>query len=597
MRVDGELIEILLTGPVTAESGPFAGAEGRIWVLPESASTAELMPIAATRDCLAPALVTVGHLEGQQVLVDLEATGSLLIAGDPALTGPVIRTLATELATTACADDLRVVVVGDLPAGIVALERIEVVADIAAGRDLVDAAADRIAEELGRLGLCTTWAGRLRNVGDGWTPTVVVAGPGLSSEDVTELIDFAAGRPGVALAVAVESDQPVPVGATHLALEGGTARLEPLGLDLAAPGMPDELLARTADLLRVALSDEPGEQLPVDLVDEDAIRDGQVTENGSAGANGAPSNDVIEKPLPTVLEDDPDRVLIRILGPVEIEGGDTPIDRRRVKELVVYLALHPRGATEAQIKNALWDEEPSRAAFNQTVFPARTALGAASDGTYHVPYVADCLYRPGPHLVTDWDILEAARQRVRQVPSDTVTRERLRTCLADVRGLPFEGTKGFEWAYEEGPPSSHPGDLGRVVSSGCDRRRHLERRGSSLPEFPPDRVRPRCRHSKPGKWRMAVPVAVAASRGGMWCGRGRPSTDIGQHFVTPLTASSLPLTFGFLSPRPCRRHRDRTGLRAGGWNRLGTRLDETPILRFSGAHCVGTCTVWQTEER
>ena len=98
-----------------------------------------------------------------------------------------------------------------------------------------------------------------------------------------------------------------------------------------------------------------------------------------------------------------------MIGRVEIEGARTPITRRRVKELVALLALHPHGLNEAQIKNALWlDEMPTTNAFNQAMSRARTSLGTDDNGDLYVPYVFDGVYRPGPSLMTDWHLVESA---------------------------------------------------------------------------------------------------------------------------------------------------------------------------------------------
>jgi hypothetical protein len=69
-----------------------------------------------------------------------------------------------------------------------------------------------------------------------------------------------------------------------------------------------------------------------------------------------------------------------------------------------------------------------------------------------VRYVEDCVYKPGPELVTDWSILEAAWMRASRSGS-TDDLAALGRALDEVRGLPFEGTKGYEWAYEMGLPS------------------------------------------------------------------------------------------------------------------------------------------------
>src|SRR5205814_1281150 len=98
----------------------------------------------------------------------------------------------------------------------------------------------------------------------------------------------------------------------------------------------------------------------------------------------------------------PGHVLVRVLGPVEIVGGQQPIDRRRSIELVVYLALHPDGVDDARLRTVLWpDAAPTQGAFNETVSRARRMLGLDPDGVHHLLPVDNRRYRVGHYVVTD----------------------------------------------------------------------------------------------------------------------------------------------------------------------------------------------------
>ena len=435
VRVDGDRVEVLLTEPVEAEHGPFEVVDGRVWVLPEDAVLDELLPIASQQTAPAPALVTVGHLGGCQVLIDLEV-GGLVVGGDRDLATRFFWSLALELATCTWADDLRVVVAGRAPTGIEAIDRVEVIDDIALERVRLVKDAEAMTAALDDVGVASRWLARLRNVGDAWAPTVLLVPPGVggSESDLRALVDM----PGIVV-VHWEDDQG-DAWTRRLLLHADGFRLEPLDLDLEPGGMDEEVVLAATDLLETAASDEPGEPLVMAVPPTDRSA-GQLT----LAEDGQPAVEPGSK-------DDPDRILVRILGPVEIEGGERPVDRRRVKEFIVFLALHPRGVTEAQIKDALWpDQEPTRSAFNQTVSRARTALSTASDGKPHIPYVADCLYRPGPHLVTDWQFLEAAWVHARSDLDDEGLRA-LADQVHEVRGLPFTSGQGYEWAFELGLP-------------------------------------------------------------------------------------------------------------------------------------------------
>jgi hypothetical protein len=123
-------------------------------------------------------------------------------------------------------------------------------------------------------------------------------------------------------------------------------------------------------------------------------------------------------------------VVVRVQGGVEVFGGARPVDRRRCTELVVYLALHPEGVDEEQIREALWPESnPTRSAFNETISRARRCLGLDPTGDHHVRHCERGRYRLGPYVH-----LETNRP---SVPGDQLA-------------LPFRGAKGYEWAYTEG---------------------------------------------------------------------------------------------------------------------------------------------------
>ena len=421
-------IEVLFAEPADGTSGPFHGMGSRAWVLPASTPIGELVA-RADRGCIAPALVGIGRADAGDVLVDLEAEGPLTVHGEPEDVTAVLWSMVLDLATHAWADDVRVVVCGLDDRGLVALDRVEIAASVDELITDVAGEARARADALSRLGASSTWDARVASLGDGWAPTIVVLGPRVRPSDVLAASEQLDACAGVALVVASSADAPVDR-QRRLLIAPGRAHvaLLPLGIVLEPAALPDDVLAALDDLIEVAVDDQPGEPL-VEGHDDVVI-------------------DLREPPAPTS-----NGVLVRIMGRVEIEGGKTKIDRRRAAEFVTLLALHPRGLTEGQIKAALWmDEEPTTNTFNKIVSRARVALGLDSTGEPHVRYVEDCVYKPGPELVTDWSILEAAWVRASRSgsPDDLAT---LGRAIDEVRGLPFEGTKGYEWAYEMGLPS------------------------------------------------------------------------------------------------------------------------------------------------
>ena len=419
VRVEGDRIEVLLTESVQAPAGPFEVTGGKVWTLPAESLDAHLAEIASQRTAPAPALATVGNLHGQPVLIDLEAR-LLGISGDAERARNLMWSMAAELATNPWSDDLRVIVVGHPVAGLANLERVEIVASADDVRASVDSWQASMTEALADLGLASSWDARLAGVGDAWAPAVVLLMPEAGDPDLPEgigvvrWISDAATEPGRTLHLGETSD-----------------RLEPVGLDLDPTGLDGQLLEAVGQLVEVALSDEPGEELvitpppaEIESVPAAALRVVDVR-------NGVPPLD------PEAL--DPDRVLVRVLGPVRIDGPNVPVFRRRTREFVVYLALHSEGVTDEQVITALWPgDTPSRTAFNQLVSRTRVLLGSASDGLPYIPHVQVGLYRPSRHLVSDLTLLERAIATGGALDDIEIT------------GTPFAGSEGFEWAYVEG---------------------------------------------------------------------------------------------------------------------------------------------------
>ena len=146
-------------------------------------------------------------------------------------------------------------------------------------------------------------------------------------------------------------------------------------------------LEATGELLSIAFSDEPGKPVILDLREDEVP-------SGPSPTKGVP---VLKPPRAVEAREAASAIFVRVLGPVVIEGLRTPVTRRRVRELIVFLALHPRGRHgEPDQGSTVAGDEPSNPAFNQTMSRARTALGEASDGMRYVGCVKNSRYRPHP---------------------------------------------------------------------------------------------------------------------------------------------------------------------------------------------------------
>jgi len=134
------------------------------------------------------------------------------------------------------------------------------------------------------------------------------------------------------------------------------------------------------------------------------------------------------------------RVVVRILGPVEVEGGQRPFGRAWSRELVVYLAAHGAATTD-QWTTALWpDSVRAPATAWSVVSDARRALGAGV-GTDHLPRTRGRL-SVAPSVTTDWECFRRLAAR-----ADTRSWHR---ALALVRGRPFSGLRTWDWPVTSG---------------------------------------------------------------------------------------------------------------------------------------------------
>lgn len=133
---------------------------------------------------------------------------------------------------------------------------------------------------------------------------------------------------------------------------------------------------------------------------------------------------------------------VGFLGPTAMIGSDYPLARHpKLSELIVYLALHPDGATSRNWTTALW---PDRRVPPQTVSnrlsEARRILGLASDG---LPRLRRCGER---HLLvefeSDWQRFQVLAQSER--PDDW------KAALSLVRGRPFDDLVQVQWVIFEG---------------------------------------------------------------------------------------------------------------------------------------------------
>ncbi|MEO8697803.1 MAG: bacterial transcriptional activator domain-containing protein, partial [Acidimicrobiales bacterium] len=341
----------------------------------------------------------------------------------------LLQSITTQLATGTWIDHVDILLVGTMStADVTGAARVRRVPAVDAAIDELERIAKSFDESLDAGLHSTTLDARISGApNDGWIPTILVCTDVIDDENVKRLATLtASGERGVGAVV-----RSTRRAKWHAEVDSTRLVLDPLGFVVT----PSLIEAEAADAIDSFLTDV-------------AIGDANETE-----AFVEPS---VERKHFEAFEERPFEIEIRVLGPVEVIGTSTPIDRRKSVELATYLALHPRGVTDDRLKTILWpNDPPADGTFNTTVSQTRSKLGNANDGTAHFPRFSDAglTYRLGRFVTTDLARFEA-RVRYAQGLEASAAMPVLRDALDLVRGHPFEGTRGYEWAFSEGHVAS-----------------------------------------------------------------------------------------------------------------------------------------------
>jgi DNA-binding SARP family transcriptional activator len=133
---------------------------------------------------------------------------------------------------------------------------------------------------------------------------------------------------------------------------------------------------------------------------------------------------------------------VDVLGPVQVRGAARPFSRAWAVELVVYLVVHPNGATNDQWATALWpDRLMAPSSLHSTASAARRSLGSDDEGHDYLPKSHGRL-RLAASVGSDWDAL----RRAAASPDPRAWGWGLQL----IRGRPFEGLRSTDWVLLEG---------------------------------------------------------------------------------------------------------------------------------------------------
>ncbi|WP_020670184.1 BTAD domain-containing putative transcriptional regulator [Amycolatopsis nigrescens] len=181
---------------------------------------------------------------------------------------------------------------------------------------------------------------------------------------------------------------------------------------------------------------------------DDTTVDGAHGDRGvdSAAAAGTPQG---KGHATTAADEDEPAVVMRLLGGVRMHahGGHVRGLRARAREVLAYLAAHPRGITADTLREAVLPDQPA-ARLHEAISYARSALRTATGEHGAVFVVAESgRYRLDPDIVTAdvWE-LEDVLTRARTTNDPGTRMEALRRLVRVCRaGAPLDGAP-YSWA-------------------------------------------------------------------------------------------------------------------------------------------------------
>jgi DNA-binding SARP family transcriptional activator len=457
--VDSDGVELSLAEP-TAPPPPWQAAAGGFgWRLVDDRVG---LSVPSCSEPL-PALVPIGKAvaSGADVLINLEAAGVLAVTGDRQRASGMIRAMATAMSGLPWAKAVNLILAGfgDELHPAPQSRTVPAVGTVLA--ELRSTAA--VMEELlSRHNCPTIWEARSQGLaGDGWPPTVVLCAEPPVDADLAELLSLAGPGRGIVAVVptvtgsgvgwTLDADLvPLPVSPLRTAVEPtilsstelqGVGRLFDVAEDEAGATLEDppyERLQLSAERPPAGhdAAARPGRQMPAGAASPSVLK----------GTTNPPSVLPVELALPQPA------VLVRVLGPVELEGaGD--FRRAKSRELAVYLAMHPHGVGESELDEALWPSERGRvvppSTRDSTVSVARTALGGPARLLPAQGQGREKRYQIGPEVDSDFGLFCRLHRHGRAAASV----DSLRAALRLVRGRPFEAVlsgRNYTWVHIEG---------------------------------------------------------------------------------------------------------------------------------------------------
>ncbi len=277
------------------------------------------------------------------------------------------------------------------------------------------------------------------------SPTGAPDGPPIDAERYRDRIQFdqdVTGPPATPAPPASDDGLAPSPGGRHLYVVGDRATRPDQGAEDGQDGATGAARHRDADA-------------PAEADDRDRGRDGDGAETDqgrSARVDAGRSDHAADPELDVELR-------VNVLGNFTIGGhhvGDRnkPWKYTKTSELILYLLLHPDGASQDLLMEQLFPEQPTnRPRLNQLVSDARTkALGLDSNGEYHLPHASpsDPFYRLTNSVAFDLRDFALHCARARRAESQQEQARQWTAALELVGGRPFTvPNDGYGWALPE----------------------------------------------------------------------------------------------------------------------------------------------------
>jgi len=368
-----------------------------------------------------PALVTIGRRNGNQLLLNLEAVGTLAVDGDDPAASDFVRSIVAELAVGDLLSDAFLVASGLDLDGFAAADRVQ-------QRDRADAAdALRSAVETSQVFLrqhsfVTMFESRLGGDAAGRESTVVAV-----DDEYAEPLNSSVvpGLGACLLYTGAATD-----GSGVDLRDGGFAVLHPYGIEFDPVALPLPTLTTVSALL-----DEASEPYKPTASEEPVV----VAET--------PTGVLIAEEDPEDLGNDdgwafPEpEVLVRVFGAPEIVG----VALGRIEtSIVTYLACHGGRRRDDQVINAVWN---GRAVEPKTLWNKISKIRSVLGPNLVPPRLPN-----SPNVLisevvmTDIDVLTRLHARSSEVAESEALRLLLHG-LDLIDGVPFDSAE-YDWAFE-----------------------------------------------------------------------------------------------------------------------------------------------------